>query len=284
MAVINVTPDSFSDGGVSLDPRSAIEAAVAAVEAGAALIDLGAVSTRPGAATVSAAEEWRRLEPVLAPLRAAVPVPLSLDTTCGEVLARACEVGVDVLNDTSALADDPQLAMVAAEAGLPVVLMHRQGTPAHMQDDPRYDDVVSEVVHELQAAVERAVAAGIDRSQLLLDPGIGFGKRLADNLDLLGALPQLCALGQRLVLGCSRKAFLGAVSGADVHDREHGTTVTTVLAAQAGVDFVRVHDARAACQALAVLAAVTDRCPRGRRGQDGSAGSASTADAPVQGG
>lgn len=281
MAVINVTPDSFSDGGRSLDPGSVVEAAVAAVEAGAALIDLGAVSTRPGAATVSPAEEWRRLEPVLAPLRAAVPVPLSLDTTSGEVLARACEVGVDVLNDTSALADDPMLAEVAAEAGLPVVLMHRQGTPAHMQDAPRYDDVVCEVCLELKAAVERGVAAGIDRSQLLLDPGIGFGKRLEDNLDLLGALPRLCALGHRLVLGCSRKAFLGAVSGADVHDREHGTTVTTVLAAQAGVDFVRVHDARAACQALAVLAAVSDRSPPGR---EGLSDSTSAADAPVQGG
>lgn len=278
MAVINVTPDSFSDGGLSLDASSAVEAAVAAVEAGAALIDLGAVSTRPGAEPVSPAEEWRRLEAVLAPLRAAVQVPISLDTTCGEVLARACEIGVDVLNDTSALADDPALAKVAGEVGLPVVLMHRQGTPAHMQDDPRYDDVVSEVRHELEAAVERGVRAGIDRSQLLLDPGIGFGKRLEDNLDLLAALPDLCTLGHRLVLGCSRKAFLGTISGAGVHDREHGTTVTTVLAAQAGVDFVRVHDARAACQALAVLAAVNDR---NRQDQEGSA---SAADAPVQGG
>lgn len=278
MAVINVTPDSFSDGGLALDPRAAVRAGVSAVEAGAELLDLGAVSTRPGAADVSADEEWRRLQPVLAPLRRAVEVPLSLDTSCGEVLARACEVGVDLLNDTSALADDPQLARVAAQAGLPVVLMHRRGRPAHMQDDPRYDDVVGEVRAELLAAVERAVSAGIDRRDVLLDPGIGFGKGLEHNLDLLGALSAFSALDHRWVLGCSRKSFLGAIAGAEVHDREHGTTVTTVLAAQAGVDFVRVHDARAACQALAVLAAVADRHAPGATGAEPPGGAA---DAPV---
>ncbi|MFT7464324.1 MAG: dihydropteroate synthase [Pseudohongiellaceae bacterium] len=262
MAVINVTPDSFSDGGLALEVGAAVAAGVAAEEAGAAILDLGAVSTRPGAAGVSAAEEWRRLEPVLALLRAAVSVPISLDTTSGEVLARACEVGIDLLNDTSALADDPELARVAAQAGLPVVLMHRQGFPAQMQNDPRYEDVVNEVRDGLLMAVERAVNAGIHEQQLLLDPGIGFGKRLEDNLALLGALSEFVALDQRIVLGCSRKSFLGAVSGAGVHDREHGTTVTTVLAAQAGVDFVRVHDAAAASQALAVWAAVAARKSR----------------------
>jgi dihydropteroate synthase len=256
MAVINVTPDSFSDGGLLSEPQAAVDAGVAAVAAGAEVLDLGAVSTRPGAALVSPSEEWRRLSPVLSRLRSAVDVPLSLDTSSAEVLARACEVGVDLLNDTSALKDDPDLARVAAEAGIPVVLMHRRGTPADMQDDPRYDDVVSEVIEELRTAVERALAAGIEGRSVLLDPGIGFGKRLEDNLDLLARLNELTALGHRLVLGCSRKSFLGEVTGAPVHDREHGTTVTTVLAAQAGVDFVRVHEARAASQALAVLAAV----------------------------
>jgi len=259
MAVINLTPDSFSDGGRLLDPQAAVEAGVAAVAAGADVLDLGAVSTRPGAAPVPPNEEWRRLQPVLSLLRSAVDVPLSLDTTSADVLARACEVGVDMLNDTSALADDPDLGRIAAEAGLPVVLMHRRGSPADMQDDPRYDDVVTEVRDELLAAVERAVAAGIDDNDVLLDPGIGFGKRLEDNLELLAGLSEFTALGYRLVLGCSRKSFLGAVTGAPVHDREHGTTVTTVLAAQARVDFVRVHEAAAAAQALAVLAAVGSR-------------------------
>jgi dihydropteroate synthase len=259
MAVINLTPDSFSDGGRLLDPQAAVEAGVAAVAAGADVLDLGAVSTRPGAAPVPPNEEWRRLQPVLSLLRSAVDVPLSLDTTSADVLARACEVGVDLLNDTSALADDPDLGRIAAEAGLPVVLMHRRGSPANMQDDPRYDDVVTEVRDELLAAVERAVAAGIDDNDVLLDPGIGFGKRLEDNLELLARLNEFTALGYRLVLGCSRKSFLGAVTGAPVHDREHGTTVTTVLAAQARVDFVRVHEAAAAAQALAVLAAVGSR-------------------------
>lgn len=258
MAVLNVTPDSFSDGGRLASADDVVAAGRAAVERGAAVLDVGAVSTRPGAEPVDADAEWARLEPALGPLRAAVDVPLSLDTTSSTVLARALEVGVDALNDVSALGDDPELAAVAADAGLPVMLMHRRGTPADMQRDPRYEDPVAEVLAELDEALERGRAAGIPDERLWLDPGIGFGKRLEDNLALLAGLPALVARGHRTLLGCSRKSFLGQLTGASVDDREHGTTATTVLAAQAGVDLVRVHDAGAAAQALAVVRAVAE--------------------------
>jgi dihydropteroate synthase len=262
MGVLNLTPDSFSDGGRLLGPGgrpdvdAVVRAAVAMAEAGAALIDVGAVSTRPGAAPVAPDEEWARLLPVLGPLRGAVDLPISLDTTRAAVLRRALDVGVDLLNDVSALREDPELAGTAAEAGLPVILMHRRGTPASMQADPHYDDAPAEVRAELLAAVARAAAAGIPAGDCLLDPGIGFGKRVQDNVALLAALPGLVATGQRVVLGCSRKSFLGALTGAAVDRREHATTATTVLAALAGVDYVRVHDVPAAVQALAVVQAV----------------------------
>ncbi len=264
LGILNVTPDSFSDGGRLATAEDAVRAGVALVADGADVLDVGAVSTRPGADPVSPDEEWARLADVLPALRGAVDVPLSLDTTTPSVLARALDVGVDLLNDVSALGD-PELARVAADAGLPVVLMHRRGTPADMQRDPRYDDAPREVLDELLRAVERAGSAGIPRDRLLLDPGIGFGKRLEDNLALLAALDDFTSSGFRTVLGCSRKSMLGALTGRPVDEREHATTATTVLAALAGVDFVRVHDCRAASDALAVVHAVAVASPSGCR-------------------
>ncbi len=291
IGVINLTPDSFSDGGrwVSTDERrgegaarrsgaggpaaagvrphvdvaGVLAAACAMVREGAAVLDVGAVSTRPGASPVTPEQEWARLAPVLGPLRAAVAVPLSLDTSSSLVLARALETGVDLLNDVAALGEDRSLGPLAAEAGLPVVLMHRRGTPETMQRAPSYADAPAEVFGELELAVARARAAGIAAADILLDPGIGFGKRLQDNLSLLRHLPDLVARGYRVVLGCSRKSFLGALTGRDVNGRESATTATTVLAAQAGVDFVRVHDVAAAVDALAVVNAVVggDQAP-----------------------
>ncbi len=201
-----------------------------------------------------------RLAPVLGALRAAVRVPISLDTSSAAVLARALELGVDLVNDVSALGEDPDMAGLVAESGLPVVLMHRRGTPRTMQVAPRYDDAPAEVRAELLAAAARAQVAGIGHERILLDPGIGFGKRVQDNVALLAELPALAALGYRTLIGCSRKAFLGALAGgAEVGDREHATTASTVLAALAGVDFIRVHDVRAAADALAVVEAVR-RC------------------------
>ncbi len=258
MGVLNLTPDSFSDGGRHALPGAALTAAVSMVEQGAAVVDVGAVSTRPGAAPVTADEEWRRLAEILPQLDAAVDVPLSLDTTSAAVLRRALDAGcrVDLVNDVSALSADPELATLVAQAGLPLVLMHRRGDPLTMQADPHYTDAPAEVMAELSAAVARAGEAGIAPEDILLDPGIGFGKRVEDNVALLAALPDLVALGHRTVLGCSRKSFLGALTGRPVDDREHATTATTVIAARAGVDFVRVHDAGAAAQALAVVSAV----------------------------
>lgn len=265
MGILNVTPDSFSDGGRFGSTGDAVRCGVEMVEQGAALLDVGAVSTRPGASPVPPDEEWRRLADVLRGLREAVDVPLSLDTTCASVLERALDVGVDLLNDVSGLTADPALAGVAAGADLPVVLMHRRGTPATMQDSPFYEDAPAEVLAELMAAVERAVAAGIAADRLLLDPGIGFGKRLEDNVALLAALDRFTATGHRTVLGCSRKQMLGSLTGRPVDGREHATTATTVLAALAGVDFVRVHDCGAAADALAVVEAVSVASECGRR-------------------
>lgn len=276
MAVLNLTPDSFSDGGrfvrgapgaERVDADAALERAARLVAEGAELLDVGAVSTRPGSVAPPEEVEWARLAPVLRGLRAAVPVPVSLDTTRAGILRRALELGaVDLLNDVSALQDDPAMAATAAGAGLPVVLMHRRGTPADMQRDPRYEDAPQEVLDELRAAVARALAAGLEPEAILLDPGLGFGKRVQDNVALLAALPRLVATGRRVVVGASRKSFLGALiareaGGRDTDGREHATTATTVLAALAGVDFVRVHDARAAADALAVVRAVRAQGP-----------------------
>jgi dihydropteroate synthase len=256
MGVLNLTPDSFSDGGRDERPADAVARAVAMAEQGAAVIDVGAVSARPGAAPVSADEEWGRLAPVLAPLRAAVDVPLSLETGSADVLRRALDVGIDLVNEVSLLACGDDFLDVVADARLPLVIMHTRGTPQTMQDDPRYDDAPTEVRDELLAAVERAAVAGLDKGRILLDPGIGFGKTIDHNLALMAALPELVALGHRTVLGCSRKSFLGRLTGRDVDGREHATTATTVLGALAGIDFLRVHDVSAAADALAVVTAV----------------------------
>ena len=275
MGVLNLTPDSFSDGGrfrpsagpepssgpsapaFRPDVEAVVVAARALVASGAELLDVGAMSTRPGSAGVAPEEEWARLEGCWPALRAAVDVPLSLDTTSAAVLRHALAAGgVDLLNDTSALADDPGLAALVAREGLPVVLMHRRGSPADMQAAPHYEDVVTEVRAELLAAAARAVEAGIARERILLDPGIGFGKRPQDNLALLAHLDALLDTGHRLVLGTSRKAFLGLLTGRGIEGRGHATTATTVLAALAGVDFVRVHDAGAAADALAIVRGV----------------------------
>jgi len=266
LGVLNLTPDSFSDGGLfvsgaagreRIDADAALAHAARLVADGAAMLDVGAVSTRPGSEAPPPDVEWARLQPVLARLRAAMPVPVSLDTTRASVLRRALDAGaVDALNDVSALGDDPEMAATAAAAGLPVILMHRRGTPATMQLAPRYDDAPREVRDELLASAARAQAAGIARERILLDPGLGFGKRVEDNVALLAALPALRATGHRIVVGASRKSFLGALTGREPGDREHATTAVTVLAALAGADFVRVHDARAAADALAVARAV----------------------------
>jgi dihydropteroate synthase len=258
MGVLNLTPDSFSDGGRFLDPGAAVARALALAEEGADILDVGGESTRPGAPPVPVAEEIRRVVPVLERLRAAgFRVPVSVDTSKPEVARAALAAGAAMVNDVTALAD-PALAAVVAEAGVPVVLMHMRGTPRDMQERAAYRDVVAEVREELAAALARAVGAGIDPARVVLDPGIGFAKSAAQSLEILARLRELAALGRPVLVGPSRKSFIGHVTGAAVGDRLPGTLAAVAAAVLNGAAFVRVHDVAAARQAARVAAAVRD--------------------------
>lgn len=258
MGVVNITPDSFSDGGRFLAPARAVEHALRLVEEGADLLDLGAESTRPGggvygtgASWVPAEQELDRLLPVLETLRARTAAPISVDTRKAAVAAAALTAGADLINDVSALAD-PAMAPLLGSAGCPVVLMHARGELATMQRDIAFTDVVAEVTHELAEARARAVAAGIPADRILLDPGLGFGKTAAQSLRLLASVDHLAALGSPVVIGASRKSFLGAASGAAVEDRLPASLAAAAAAAGAGAAVLRVHDVAATRQFLAV--------------------------------
>ncbi len=251
MGILNVTPDSFSDGGRFLDPAAA-EAQARAM--GADLIDVGGESTRPGAAEVPEAEEIARVVPVVAALRG---LTVSVDTRKAAVAEAALQAGAALVNDVSALTHDPGLAAVVARAGVPLVLMHAQGTPATMQDAPSYADVVCEVYAALEARIAAAGAAGIPRSRIVVDPGLGFGKTVAHNLSLLRGLSALHGLGCAILLGASRKRFIGTLAGEPVPDRRAPGSVAAALAGVAqGVQVLRVHDVGETRQALAVAGAI----------------------------
>jgi dihydropteroate synthase len=252
MGVVNVTPDSFSDGGRYLDPDAAVAHALRLDAEGADILDIGAESTRPGAEPVDLQEELRRVMPVIEALAPRVRARLSIDTRKAEVMRRAARAGVALINDVSALTHDPAALEAASETGLPVVLMHAQGDPRTMQDDPRYDDVVLDVYDWLGARIDACERAGIARSRLIVDPGIGFGKTLAHNLALLGALSIFHGLGCAVMLGASRKSFIGRLTGAGVDDRLPGSLAAALLAVAQGVQILRVHDVAATRQALAV--------------------------------
>ena len=255
MGVVNVTPDSFSDGGRFLDPAAAIAHAHQLIEEGADLIDLGAESSRPGAAAVvSAEEELRRLLPVLRGLRDAA-VPLSVDTIKPEVMRAVLAEGASMINDINALRAPGALATVAASDAA-VCLMHMQGTPGTMQQQPSYGDVVAEVKAFLQERVEAARAAGIPLQRMSIDPGFGFGKTLAHNLELLRRLREFAALGLPLLAGWSRKSSLGKITGKPAADRLAASIAAALIAAQNGAAILRVHDVAATRDALAVLEAV----------------------------
>ena len=258
MGVLNVTPDSFSEGGRFVDPAAAAARAAQLVADGAHVLDVGGESTRPGSEPVSAAEQVRRVVPVIAAVRAADPeVVVSVDTTSAEVAAAALDAGADVVNDVSAFRWDDRMLSLLAERGVPGVAMHTAAAPSVMQDAPRYPrGVVTEVVAHLQERVRAAEAAGVDPGQLVLDPGLGFGKTLAHNLDLLRGLPALAALGHAVLVGPSRKRFLGALTGRPVTDRDRGTAAACALALASGAHMVRVHDAAAVRDAVAVGHAV----------------------------
>jgi len=254
MGVVNVTPDSFSDGGQYLDPAAAIRHGVELVGDGAVVLDVGGESTRPGAEPVGEDEELRRVEPVVDGLAGVATV--SIDTSKAAVAAAAIDAGASIVNDVTALRGDPEMAGLCAERGVGVVLMHMPGDPRTMQDDPRYGDVVDAVKAFLAERLELAVSAGIEEERVWLDPGIGFGKTLEHNLELLRRLGELRELGRQLVIGTSRKSFIGRIDGSDVDDRIGGTIASSVLAAVEGADVLRVHDVAEMAQALRVATAV----------------------------
>jgi dihydropteroate synthase len=254
MAIVNTTPDSFSDGGLHAAPDVALAGARAMVAAGADILDIGGESTRPGAEPVAEADETARTAPLIAAL-AALPgcPPISIDTRNAGVARAALAVGAAVVNDVSALCHDPAMAGVAAGAGAPVVLMHAQGDPRTMQDDPRYDDVLLDVYDMLEARIAAAEAAGIPRTRIVTDPGIGFGKTMDHNLALLRGIALFHSLGCPVLLGASRKRFIGALTDTPVAADRLGGSVGVALAALAqGVQILRVHDVAATVQAVAM--------------------------------
>jgi dihydropteroate synthase len=260
MGVVNVTPDSFSDGGLWLDPDAAVRHGLDLVAEGADLVDVGGESTRPGAGRPARDEELRRVLPVVRAL-AAEGVPVSIDTMRSEVAQAALEAGALVVNDVSGGLADEAMAQVVAAARVPFVVMHWRGPSATMSSLASYGDVVVDVVAELRARLDALVAAGVDADQVVLDPGLGFAKDAGHNWALLGRLDELHALGRPVLVGASRKRFLGSLLADDageprpVEQREAATTATTVLAAQAGAWCVRVHDVRPSADAVRVVAA-----------------------------
>jgi dihydropteroate synthase len=255
MGVVNVTPDSFSDGGLYLDPEAAIAHGGELAAAGAEILDVGGESTRPGAKPVGAEEELRRVVPVI---RGLSDGDVSVDTSKAVVAEAALDAGATIVNDVTALRGDPEMAALCAERGATVILMHMLGEPRTMQDDPRYGDVVAEVKEFLAARLEAAIAAGIAEERVWLDPGIGFGKTAAHSMELLRRLGELRDLGRPLVVGTSRKSFIGKVDDSGAGERLGGTIASSVLAGAEGADVLRVHDVAEVRQALTVAAAILD--------------------------
>jgi dihydropteroate synthase len=255
MGVVNVTPDSFSDGGLYLEPEAAIAHGAQLAEEGADILDVGGESTRPGAAEVPVEEELARIEPVVSDL-AGLGHTVSIDTSKATVARAALDAGAAIVNDITALRGDPEMAGLCAERKAGLILMHMQGNPRTMQDDPRYGDVVDDVRAFLAERLEAALGAGVEEGNVWLDPGIGFGKTLEHNLELLRRLGELRDLGRPLVVGTSRKSFIGKIDGSEAGDRIGGTIASSVWAAAEGADVLRVHDVAETAQAMAVAGAI----------------------------
>jgi dihydropteroate synthase len=256
MGVVNVTPDSFSDGGRFLDPAAAVAHGLAMAAEGADLLDIGGESTRPGAVDVPEAVELDRVLPVIEELARTAGVPVSVDTRKAAVAAAAVAAGAAMVNDVSAGRHDPDLLGVVAEAKVPLVLMHMLGTPATMQDDPHYDDVVAEVEAFLAERCLAAEFAGVDHEALVIDPGIGFGKRDQDNYALLDGLARFTRLGHPVLVGTSRKAFIGRALDSPADERVEGTAATVVWAVERGARIVRVHDVAPLVQSVRMTEAM----------------------------
>ncbi len=259
MGILNVTPDSFSDGGLYDNPAAALDRMAQMAEEGADVIDVGGESTRPGAQRIPPKEQLRRILPVIEQGAEQIRIPISVDTTWSEVARAALDAGAQIINDISALRDDPLLAELAAKRGAPIILMHMQGTPDTMQQDPSYRDVVVEVRQFLQQQMKLAIGAGISPDQIILDPGFGFGKNLEHNLALLRRLDELGELGAPVMAGTSRKSLIGRVLGVSAEERLYGTLATVAVAIERGAVMVRVHDVRPALETARMMAAIQGR-------------------------
>jgi dihydropteroate synthase len=256
MGVINVTPDSFSDGGQFFEKERAIEHALQLAMDGADLIDIGGESTRPYSKGISADEEMNRVLPVIEGLKEELGIPISIDTLKAEVAREALRCGAAMVNDISALRSDPEMAAVVAEAEVPVILMHMKGTPADMQVHPTYDDVASEIISFLKQAMDQAVRNGVQRDRIIVDPGVGFGKTFDHNLEILRELGRFRCLDAPILVGSSRKAFIGQILDKKVEERDTGTMATVAAAVMNGAHIVRVHNVKQAVETVKVIDAI----------------------------
>jgi dihydropteroate synthase len=256
MGILNCTPDSFYPGSRAASLQDAVDRAREMIAAGADILDVGGESSRPGAGVVDAARELERILPVIQAIRRESDILVSVDTRKSEVAGPALEAGADLINDISALRHDPRMVGLAAERGVPVVLMHMRGTPETMQQLARYEDTVSEVIRELRSAIDSTLEGGISPERIIVDPGIGFGKTTEDNLRILKHLSSFTTLGYPLLVGLSRKSFLGHITGRPVEERLAGTIAADALAVLGGADILRVHDVREAVETVRVIDAV----------------------------
>ncbi len=257
MGILNVTPDSFSDGGLYLDRKAAVEHALRMVEDGADIIDIGGESTRPGAEPVPLDEELRRTIPVIEAIASKVDVPISIDTYKAEVAKRAIEAGASVVNDISGLRFDPEMASVVAETGAAVVVMHIKGTPRDMQKNPKYQDLFGEIIEYLRGSMEIAKKAGVPEERIIIDPGIGFGKRPEHNLQIINRLDRFSVLGRPILVGPSRKSFIGLIlDNLPPAERVEGTAAAVAISVFRGASIVRVHDVKAMSRVVRVADAI----------------------------
>lgn len=256
IGILNITPDSFSDGGKYLDPGEALERALKMVDEGADIVDIGGESSRPGASDPGLEEEIRRVKPVIERLQGRIEAPISIDTRKSEVARLAMDCGAQIINDISGLRDDPEMAAVAAEYGAAVIVMHMQGNPSNMQDNPRYEDVMGEIIEWFRERTSRIMERGVEKEKIIIDPGIGFGKRLEDNLDIIRELSSLRELGFPVMIGYSRKSFLGMITGRDPEYRVFGGMAALGRSIREGAQLVRVHDVRETRDYIKVFKAI----------------------------
>ena len=256
MGILNITPDSFFDGGVHFEKNGAVEHGLEMVRQGADIIDIGGESTRPFSGPVSLDEELSRVMPVLEKLSGKIKAPISIDTYKSEVARQAIEAGATIVNDISALAFDPAMGPLIAETNVPVILMHMKGTPKNMQSNPTYEDLIGDITSFFHHKLEMAIQTGIKREHMIIDPGIGFGKSYNDNLKIIKELHKFSDLGQPILIGTSNKSFIGAILGPSLESRDNGTMATLAAAIMNGANIVRVHNVKAAKETATIIDAI----------------------------